>query len=309
MAKTMTWTAHPSIKTENGNLRLNVLANLKKDPSLPKHLVDGKVVLRGNKTMTVEEYMNQSDDMSLYRQTSYSEPSIGARVTFWNKAANWFREVFMKRDVPPDTFAKAREMLKSHVIADDVERTAVKLKMLIKKTYENGQVALAKRLENEHMNVVNEIVLVKNGFSSYLSESDVIELLKVSDRGIRIDFFNDYPEFVPDDVIELKKKADSLCVFDNWCVMHYDPNGSALKQMMAEEWRRDPILFGMIIGSDRLYYVKDWKTDKDDLTLDKVCSALKIEKLRDALDYGGEGHNINSIVLNMDECVQNDPNY
>ena len=104
---------------------------------------------------------------------------------------------------------------------------------------------------------------------------------------MRIDYWNDYPELVPDRVLESKKRADSLRVFDQWCVMHYDPQGSALRQMEVEEWRRDPILFGMMVGSDRLYYVADWKTTTDDLTVDRVCEMLGIERLRDAMDYGG----------------------
>ena len=56
--------------------------------------------------------------------------------------------------------------------------------------------------------------------------------------------------------------------------------------MKAEEWRRDPILFGLVIGSDRLYYVRDWTTGKDDLTVGKVCGILGLGGLRDAGDYG-----------------------
>ena len=86
--------------------------------------------------------------------------------------------------------------------------------------------------------------------------------------------------------------------------MHYDPEGKALKQIEVEEYRRDPILFGMIVGSDRLYYVKDWKTEKDFLTIDKVCQTLGIKNIRDAKDYGG-GHDMFSngfddIVMSMD---------
>jgi len=150
----------------------------------------------------------------------------------------------------------------------------------------NGQTALANRLMNEHQNLLYESVLVKNGLFHYITEEDVINLLKMADFGIRIDFWNDYAEIAPDDVIEAKQKADALRIFDNWCVMHYDPTGESLKQMKTEEWTRDPILFGMILGSDRLYYVKDWTTSKDDLTIQKVCDILNIKSIREARDYG-----------------------
>ena len=124
---------------------------------------------------------------------------------------------------------------------------------------------------------------------------------------------------IPLSALELKKKADDLKVFDNYCVMYYDPEWeswgsgnvraqeseqiSIREQMRKEErdkaerqhqadlerrrreaaieeqrrrnartsyWTRDPILFGMIEGSRRLYFVADWITDDDDLTLEKL---------------------------------------
>lgn len=285
----VTWTSHPSICIEGNAPRLRVFKYLKTDRTLPKNLVDGKVVNSKNGMVTVEEYINSPDGMSGYRtsygivyDTSHKKQSVFSR--FWK----WLRTKFEKRELPPKTFADAKKMLEENVITNDIESVATKLKALVQKTYESRQVALAKRIENEHKNIINEIVLVKNGFFHYLTEDDVVKLLKTADFGIRIDFWNDYPEFVPDEVLEVKKKADALCVFDNWCVMHYDPKGEALKQIKEEEWRRDPILFGMIVGSDRLYFVKDWTTKTDDITIKKICDVLGMDKLREARNYGAK---------------------
>ena len=38
--------------------------------------------------------------------------------------------------------------------------------------------------------------------------------------------------------------------------------------------RRDPIMFGLISGSKKLYYICDWVTPDDDITLDKVIEIL-----------------------------------
>ena len=62
--------------------------------------------------------------------------------------------------------------------------------------------------------------------------------------------------------------------------MHYDPSLKVLTEQSksknvkeAVTQYKDPILFGIIFGSRRLYYVADWITD-DDLTLDKLMSEL-----------------------------------
>lgn len=292
----MTWTQHPSVITGD-NLKpcLRVFKYLKADPTLSKHLVNGKVVLNGSKPMTIEEYMNNADGMSLYRRNN--DVYIPKREKWYARILRWFHAKINRKGIPPETFDEVKSLLGERIISSDIEVAAVKLKELIAKTRVNGQVALSKRLETEYQNVLNEIVLVKNGLFHYLDEDDVVKLLQKADFGIRIDFWNDYPDFIPDDVLEAKRNADSLCVFDNWCIMHYDPKGEALKQIKTEEWRRDPILFGMIVGSDRLYYVKDWETEKDHLTIDKVCKMLGIKNIREARDYGS---GIDSIIMNMD---------
>ena len=45
----MRWSEHPSVYVDGDRPRLNVLRSLKADPTLPKHLVDGKVMFRGIK--------------------------------------------------------------------------------------------------------------------------------------------------------------------------------------------------------------------------------------------------------------------
>lgn len=70
-------------------------------------------------------------------------------------------------------------------------------------------------------------------------------------------------------------------VFDNYVIMHYDPyrNGTlkTLKERAEEE--KDPILFGVILGSNKLYYVADWMDEYCDLTFDKLVETLGEEAI------------------------------
>ena len=303
------WSDHPSVSIVNGEPRLRIFRSLRPDPTLPKHLVDGMVMTRKG-GMTVEEYLKSPDGMSRYRREENMMAESGEAVTrekWTSRFVKWLSSLFERRDIPPETFRRAHDMLARNVISDDIEKAAAQLKSLIVKTRANGQMALASRLEDEHRAIIAETVLKKNGFHSYLTEKDAVELLQKSRAGIRIDFWNDYPDIVPESVLETKRKADALRVFDNWCVMHYDPDGSALRQMKDEEWRRDPILFGLVVGSDRLYFVSDWTTGTDDLTVDKVCRMLGLPCLRMAGDYGGSANGIVNVVMSEpdDDLITN----
>lgn len=43
------------------------------------------------------------------------------------------------------------------------------------------------------------------------------------------------------------------------------------------EQKRDPILFGVIRGSDKLYFIADWIDEYCDLTFEKITSQLSKE--------------------------------
>lgn len=279
--KTIRYSEHPSVVVAGGVPHLKIFRYFRSDPTLPKHLVDGKVRWNG-RSLTIQEYNANADGMSSYRRHQNRKREGGLMA----RCLSWIAGLFRRHDAPSASFDGMKSIINGNSLPSDGEIALAKLKTMTAKLLDQGQVALAKRLESQKNAIATEIVLVKNGLFHYIDESDVIRLLTTADSGIRIDFWNDYPDFVPDDVVEAKRMADGLRVFDNWCVMHFDPNGSALKQIEIEEYRRDPILFGMVEGSDRLYFVKDWTTKKDDLTVERMCGILGIEKLRDTRMFG-----------------------
>lgn len=44
---------------------------------------------------------------------------------------------------------------------------------------------------------------------------------------------------------------------------------------MAQKAKKDPILFGVIRNSDKLYYIADWVDEYCDLTLEKMFETLQ----------------------------------
>jgi len=80
---------------------------------------------------------------------------------------------------------------------------------------------------------------------------------------------------IPDDVSAKKKEADTLRIFDNYVVLHYDPKGKSFAETEKEvEYRKDPILFGVIEGVRKLYFVGEWKDAECDLTMSEIESIL-----------------------------------
>lgn len=279
------WTEHPSIVFEgytDKKPRLDVFYNFKIDENLPK--------------FEKEKEKPGDDEKSSDGYKRGFIPSKERRVSWlaWAKQI-WGNPPWRKdpRDEVEESMAQTKEAV--HAPMDPVTAETVRQRILdyAKKVRSNGQSELAARLSAQADIMTMEIMLTKAGVGRYLEESDMIELFKRADFGLRLDWLSQYAEFIPDDIIEKKKKLDALKIFDNYAVLHYDPQGEKLQEIEIEEKeearRRDPILFGLIEGANRLYFVADWTTDKDDITLSKVLKILGRDRLAETTRSGDTG--------------------
>jgi hypothetical protein len=144
---------------------------------------------------------------------------------------------------------------------------------ILKNAQDAGQTALVETIKDNIEVVRHETQLLAKGLKTVITEDQVIEFYKESEKGIRLDWVKNFSRIIPSEIINTKKMLDELCVFDNYVVMHYDPNMKSYKMTKAEkEKRKDPILFGVIKGSRKLYFVGDWIDEVCDLTLDTLVS-------------------------------------
>jgi hypothetical protein len=161
------------------------------------------------------------------------------------------------------------------------ERAAGYEKALINAT-KAGQVALKERLLSGLDAHRSETQLFASDHKKYVTEEDVVKFVKQAKRGLRLDWIKNFTRIIPNEVIFTKVSLDELTVFDNYVVMHYDPNKNSWAETQEEaNRRRDPILFGVILGSRKLYFVGDWVDDLCDLTLEQIAAELGQQAIKE----------------------------
>lgn len=160
-----------------------------------------------------------------------------------------------------------------------VNERAAQYEKAIQQARELRQTALAEKLVAGLMMARVEAQLVATGKTKFVSEATVVKFHEVCERGLRLDWLANFTRPLPNDVAQAKRDADKHGIFDNYVVMHYDPQGKSFAKTQAQkkaeqEKKKDPILFGVIRGSRKLYFVADWVDEVCDLTLDQIAERM-----------------------------------
>lgn len=161
-------------------------------------------------------------------------------------------------------------------IADHYEKAIVQAEKL-------GQKSLKEKLQGMLEVVRGEAHLIQMGIKQYVTNEQMCDFYESidEDKNLKLTWIENFVKVIPNDIIELKAEIDKRGVFDNYVILHYDPQGNATSLTKEEiEIKKDPILFGVIKNSKRLYYVGDWIDDYCDLTLEKMFEELGEEVLK-----------------------------
>lgn len=338
------YTEHPSIAVINGQPKLRVFEDFFIEEDLPKWRKikvkidsedgsDGKskseysTPWNGNTSITGRRSERNllgsaNGDRRSYINGGSGRAGANSPVGQTAKKKSWFRRIFEKfvgneRGEPVEkVFGEVKsammsptneELIKARKIVDTVE----------KNLRASGQYEIAERMNGSRSVLEAEVALVSAGSLKYISEDQIIQFMLKSERGVRMEFLRYYPNIMPQEVAKTKIVFDGLVVFDNYCVLYFDPGTnkfSIIKELeddAARAKRKDPILFGMIHGSRKLYYVADWVTQDDDITLEKLETVLG-EK---AYDLGQEqmmgtemtiSNALDSMIVNIQAQVDED---
>lgn len=155
-------------------------------------------------------------------------------------------------------------------IADHYEKAILQADQL-------GQKSLVEKLKDMLDVVRGEAHLIQMSVKFYVTNDQVCDFHESVDEDddLKLTWIEQFVKIIPNEIVKLKAEIDKRGVFDNYVILHYDPNGDATSLTKEEiEIKKDPILFGVIKNSKRLYYVGDWKDDYCDLTLENMFEQL-----------------------------------
>ncbi len=161
-----------------------------------------------------------------------------------------------------------------------MERRLKNLQKAFDKAVEAGQDMLAEKVMADVVREAKESAIYAKGFKLFIEKEDIDRFKhKIRNGHISDTQLAKYTRVIPQKVLDKKKKSEGL--FDGYVVYHYYEEAVeeklAKKQKMSSEEKsamRDPVLFGWIKESNRLYFVGDWEDEYCDLTFDEIVDVI-----------------------------------
>ena len=196
------------------------------------------------------------------------------RVNVLVRILRWFGIYKPKYIKIQDFFKSVKNNTKELMFVN--ERTSG-LSKLIQQASKNGQMALMEQLASNLCTYKLEIQMLSMGVHKYVTEETIVTFYKMCKKGLRFDWVKNYTRQIPETVLAVKQRADELEIFDNYAILHYDPDATAYSK--TNEERRDPILFGVLRDSTKLYFIGDWIDEYCDLTLEQLADLVGKEKI------------------------------
>lgn len=189
-----------------------------------------------------------------------------------------FRMMFTDKGKDPiEVFMDIKDSVQA---LDKAEPTLRKehLQLMLSELERSKQKHAASMVKRELSIAEYEQILANNGFDKYLTEKDAIRFIKGSKRGLRLDPIQDFDRIIPETVLLRFDAAEKLLVFDNYYILHYDPSTKENPYYTAIQ-KKDPIMFGVIYGSTKLYLIEDWIDEHCDLTYKDIVAEVGDSKL------------------------------
>ncbi len=159
---------------------------------------------------------------------------------------------------------------------NSIDKRLEELERAFTQAVEAGQDVLAQKFLDAFNLETKQTMLIALGFTTYI-EREVLDKYKHKIRGGHISntMLKDFTRVIPDKVLKKKKKVEG--VFDDYEIFHYwNPEAKDVKKMdpKEKEKMKDPVLFGLIKGSSRLYYIADWEDEYCDLSFNDMIKVL-----------------------------------
>lgn len=220
---------------------------------------DGPDMMIGRSSMTIRGGTSKAK----------AKPAKGRLARLWS----WIsRESKDEPEDEPVTEVFARIKASADELVEWDERNAA-LTEMIERARTAGQAELLKRLEVQKTVRQFENALYVKDRRKLVTEEQLLAFTAKCEKGLCLDWVRDFMRPIPPEVVTEKAACDADHLFDNYAVLHFDPKNRATSPE-ARERARDPILFGLIQGSRRLYFIGDWVDELCDLTFQQIITSL-----------------------------------
>jgi hypothetical protein len=148
---------------------------------------------------------------------------------------------------------------------------------ILESTAVTNQIALREKIQEKFGKFLREQEMIACGFDKYF-EKEILQAFvdSVKCKAIKITPIKNYTRLIPKDVREQMQIAREKTLFDDFVVIHTDPENKAVEKTLEE--KKDPILCGVIRESSRYYYIGDWQDELCDLTMDTILKHLGLEE-------------------------------
>lgn len=197
---------------------------------------------------------------------------------FWRSVVDKyikFRILFNKPQKDPvDFFMELKDNLSDLETSDVPEEKIASMLQTLEKTKQ--KFAMSTLISGKSITAL-ENKLVAAGFKQYQTEESIIEFIKKCKKGLCLTELEYFDRVIPEDVMQKFDKAEQVGVFDNYYILYHDPKIANEKKVYTEEKPKDPIMFGVIRGSNKLYFIADW--------IDELCNLTYKDILEKGIDY------------------------
>jgi len=283
------------------NNKLEIFENFIIDRNLPKYKKSEKVKLT-NSIISEEEMDTNTFAMVSVPNAINNGFSFNGEVND-NPIKKWFSFFKKKRIEKEKTitilnfFNSLATSLNDLKLLQDI---ATHYEQAILNATKAGQISLVERLKFQLESAKSETQLINLGLNKYFTETQIVDFYKKTsaDKNLKLTWIRHFIKPIPSKILNIKENLDKQFIFDNYVILHYDPynNATDLSKQEKEEIKKrekDPILFGVMKDSRRLYYIADWIDEYCNLTLDILVEELgenvnevNNEKVKTYLDTG-----------------------
>jgi len=185
------------------------------------------------------------------------------------------------REINPRLYFKYIKNKMSVIEFSNFKRRMKYLEKLTDEFAKNGQQALSEDCIKKFIVVARESAMYACGIKTFVTQDTLNKFRDKVKVPIKFTDLKNFARVIPTGSTKKIRECIKKKLFDNYTIVHID-NKEAVKETEQERITRekDPICFGKIDNSERFYFICDWVDELDNLKLETIIKALKLDKTK-----------------------------